>query len=92
MTKITIEANDLKTLMTNTNTRLYAISIAEKMKLSKYSYTGAEAKEGIYYYFDIPPEALIKLRDIIINNIEVMKNLNIAFVIQLIKKIAKNEE
>ena len=86
MTKITIEANDLKTLLTNTNTHAYAISIIEKMKLSKYSYTGVEAKEGVYYYLDIPMEALVSLRDLILSNIDALKNLNIAFVIQLIKK------
>ena len=91
MVKLTIESNDIKTLLTHPNTRGAAINIIENMKLSKYSYTGAEAKEGIYYYVELQDKLVDRLCKLIFDGEEkdiynILNNLNVAFVIQLLKK------
>lgn len=95
MTKLTIEANDIQKLLTFRKTRAAALVICEKMKLSKYSYTGSEAKYGVFYYVELQEKAVKKLFDLIIDDDDVamtsqiLSELNVAFIIQLIKKLNK---
>ena len=95
MIKLTIEANDIKTLLVHETTRKAATEIIKLLKLSKYSYTGAEAKNGVFYYVELGEKAVKKLFDLIMeeNNKSVtnllLSELDIAFVIQLVKKINK---
>lgn len=98
MIKLTIEINELKGLLACSKTRNAAIKICEVMKLSKYSYTGAEAKTGIFYYVELPEKVVKRLYELIIDDNDVvtttqlMLQLSTPFVIQLIKKLGKAGE
>ena len=98
MIKLTIEANDIQKLLTFRKTRAAGVAICEKMKLSKYSYTGAEAKNGIFYYVELQEKAVKKLYDLLVDDDDVamttqmLSELNVAFIIQLIKKLNKAGE
>lgn len=98
MIKLTIESNDIQKLLTFRKTRAAALVICEKMKLSKYSYTGAEAKNGIFYYVELPEKSVKKLYELIIDDddiattTQIVSTLNVAFIIQLIKKLNKGVE
>lgn len=92
MLKLVIEVNDLKALMVNKATRNAALTICENMKLSKYSYRGNEAKTGLYYFCDFSLKMMKRLRELIFENEELLSELDISFIIQIIKKIIRNEE
>lgn len=97
MIKLTIEISELKVLLACVKTRDAAIKICEIMKLSKYSYTGAEAKNGLFYYVELPEKAVKRLYDLIIDDEDItttqlMLQLSTPFVVQLIKKLCKAGE
>lgn len=89
--KLVIEANDLKQLLVNKGTRSAALTIIEEMKVSKYSYSGADARTGLYYYCDFSIKKMKRLRELIFENEELLEKLDTAFIVQIIKKIVKNE-
>lgn len=90
--KLVIEVNDLKQLLVNKGTRNAALTIIEEMKVSKYSYSGADARTGLYYFLDFSLKKMKRLRDLIFENEELLEKLDTSFIVQIIKKIVKNEE